>query len=228
MRTLQPPQAASGLRLAPEGARAARQLLPAMPSGAQTRALREASRALRSERPPSQANGRRGARRLPRRLLPRATVRGLRRDGSTRARVRPPRTQTLQHRQRRPRPQLAIGPRRDRHVRRRLCKLSSTTNRPPGRLRARGGSSTVEPRPSKAMMRVRFPSAASNRPVVPGAPRLDAPRPGAWHRDTRRAHRPPPAPTAAPPWAPLPSPHPPAPPAAKAHTSYPAPRPASP
>jgi hypothetical protein len=48
-----------------------------------------------------------------------------------------------------------------RQARRRLCKLSPTPHRPQGRLRARGGSSTVEPRPSKAMMRVQFPSAAS-------------------------------------------------------------------
>jgi hypothetical protein len=54
------------------------------------------------------------------------------------------------------------GPaRRDRHVRRGLCKLSSSANGCPSAIRPRGGSSTVEPRPSKAMMRVRFPSAAS-------------------------------------------------------------------
>src|ERR1700733_9455770 len=52
------------------------------------------------------------------------------------------------------------SPRRDQQVRGRLCKLSSSPYRPARRIRARGGSSTVEPRPSKAMMRVRFPSAA--------------------------------------------------------------------
>jgi hypothetical protein len=45
-------------------------------------------------------------------------------------------------------------------MRGRLCKLSSSADRAEGWVRACGGSSTVEPRPSKAMMRVRFPSAA--------------------------------------------------------------------
>jgi hypothetical protein len=58
------------------------------------------------------------------------------------------------------RPQLAASDRRDAQVRRRLCKLSSSPDRSTRRFRPRGGSSTVEPRPSKAMMRVRFPSAA--------------------------------------------------------------------
>ena len=58
------------------------------------------------------------------------------------------------------RDRVAERPRRDGKVRGRLCKLSSTPHRETGRLRSCGGSSTVEPRPSKAMMRVRFPSAA--------------------------------------------------------------------
>jgi hypothetical protein len=59
--------------------------------------------------------------------------------------------------------QMAGPARRDRHVRRGLCKLSSSANGCPSAIRPRGGSSTVEPRPSKAMMRVRFPSAASRQ-----------------------------------------------------------------
>jgi hypothetical protein len=51
--------------------------------------------------------------------------------------------------------------RRDRQGRGSLCELSSSANRPPWWVRTRGGSSTVEPRPSKAMTRVRVPSAAS-------------------------------------------------------------------
>ncbi len=161
LRPLRATQAAIGLRLAPKGSRATRQLLPDMWGGIQTRALRSASRPAHRERPPAQASYRRRARRAPHSVLPRAAVRGLRRDRSARPGVRPHRAQALQHRAGRPRPQLAVRAGRDRHVRRRLCKLSSSTNRLPGWVRTRGGSSTVEPRPSKAMMRVRFPSAAS-------------------------------------------------------------------
>jgi hypothetical protein len=55
---------------------------------------------------------------------------------------------------------LAGRARRDCKVRGGLCKLSSTPHREAGRLPPRGGSSTVEPRPSKAMTRVQVPSAA--------------------------------------------------------------------
>jgi hypothetical protein len=55
------------------------------------------------------------------------------------------------------------------------CHRRRTARR--GAVRARGGSSTVEPRPSKAMMRVRFPSAAlcgptaaAPTPAPPSAP----------------------------------------------------------
>ncbi len=77
LRALRAAQAGVGLRLVPEGARTARQLLPGMPGGLQTRALRGAPRALRRECPSPQAGDHRGARRPPRGLLPRATVRRL-------------------------------------------------------------------------------------------------------------------------------------------------------
>lgn len=93
------------------------------------------------------------------------------------------------------------SPRRDQQVRRRLCKLSSSPYRPSGRVCARGGSSTVEPRPSKAMMRVRFPSAALRLTVSRQPP--------------RQAGAPPPARSL---------PHPPTRGAAKARTSCRAPR----
>jgi hypothetical protein len=147
--------------------------------------------------------------------------------GRSSPRSRPRRTQARQHREGHRRPRLATAARRAPHARPRLCKLSSSTNRPPGRLRACGGSSTVEPRPSKAMMRVRFPSAASGarrpepssasaRPSVsrPGASEPSASRPAG----PSRTKPPRPSPTAAPPWAPPPT-HPPAPAAATAHTS---------
>ncbi len=102
------------------------------------------------------------ANRLPRRALPQASMRRLRRARPARPRVRPCRAQELRHRGRAAQPQLAVGPRRDRRLRGGLCKLSSSADGPARRVRARGGSSTVEPRPSKAMMRVQFPSAASS------------------------------------------------------------------
>jgi hypothetical protein len=105
---------------------------------------------------------------------------------SARARVRPPRRQVVHDLKRAPRPQLEERPRRDRQVRRRLCKLSSSPDRRSRRISPRGGSSTVEPRPSKAMMRVRFPSAALRPPLrpfglnpsAPGSRWVCAPRPG--------------------------------------------------
>lgn len=70
------------------------------------------------------------------------------------------------------RPGMAERPGRDGKVRGGLCKLSSSPHRSAGRLRTRGGSSTVEPRPSKAMMRVRFPSAALSSGPLTTAPPL--------------------------------------------------------
>jgi hypothetical protein len=123
-------------------------------------------------------------------------------------------------------PQLAGRARRDRQVRRRLCKLSSSANRSSSRIRPRGGSSTVEPRPSKAMMRVRFPSAASTRSRLAAGTR--AASPPALAATTRLSPAAParPAP-AAPPSAP-PPPRPRAPAEATAQTSCPEPRRASP
>jgi hypothetical protein len=97
--------------------------------------------------------------------------------------------------------QLGVGARRDPQVRDRLCKLSSATNRSTWRVRARGGSSMVEPRPSKAMMRVRSPSAASS-----AASKAVAPIPAGLRS------------TAAPRWAPRPTRQP-GPAAATARTS---------
>jgi len=81
-RTVRATQASVRLRMAPQGACAAGQLLPAVPQGLQTRALRGKPRALHRQRPPSQAGDRAGTRRPPRRVLSRATVRGLRGDRS--------------------------------------------------------------------------------------------------------------------------------------------------
>jgi hypothetical protein len=144
-----------------------------------------------------------------------------------RPRVRPSRIEELRHREGPARPPLAGRPRRDRQMRRRLCKLSSSANGPSGRLRACGGSSTVEPRPSKAMMRVRFPSAASTGRALTAA---SEPQRGTGPDWRHRLGLAPPrvvpsTPTAAPPPAP-PRPHPPAPAAARGPSSCRAPHPA--
>ncbi len=77
-----------------------------------------------------------------------------------RLRVRPPTRQGIRHWKGPTRPGMAERARRDGKVRGGLCKLSPSSHRSARRLSSRGGSSTVEPRPSKAMMRVRLPSAA--------------------------------------------------------------------
>ncbi len=104
-------------------------------------------------------------------------------------------------------------------VRRGLCKLSSTPNRPPGRIRARGGSPTVEPRPSKAMMRVRFAARPLRR--KPNTTPAQSLADGLCAALPRRLD-----PPAAPPPAP-PPPRPPTQAAAKAQTSCPEPHRAS-
>jgi hypothetical protein len=161
LRTLPAEQAELRFRLAPQGARTTRQLLPDLQSGLQTRALHKAPRALHRERRTAQTGPDRAANRLSDRAVPRAPVRRLRRVRPAGSRVRPSRAQELRHRCSPAQPQLAGNPRRDRRLRGGLCKLSSSADCPSRRLRARGGSSTAEPRPSKAMMRVQFPSAAS-------------------------------------------------------------------
>ena len=104
--------------------------------------------------------------------------------GPSRARVRPSERKALRYRAGPQRPAMERTAGRDSQVRGRLCKLSSSPNGSEGPFCARGGSSTVEPRPSKAMMRVRFPSAALARlgpelsPSAPGRPPVCAPRRG--------------------------------------------------
>ena len=150
------------VRMAAQTARTAGQLLQAVPLGLREGALRGQQTAVHRSIAAPQASACRGAGDLPDRVLQVTSLRGLRRDRPGRSRVRPPqRRQGVQHRRRASKPQLAEHSRRDRQMRRGLCKLSSTQDRSSRRLRACGGSSTVEPRPSKAMMRVRFPSAAS-------------------------------------------------------------------
>jgi hypothetical protein len=143
VRTLPWGEAAGGLCLAAEGSRASGQLLPTVPCRLQSRALPGSSPAIHQAGAGQKEGDRGRTARLSRRLSTRASLRRLR-----------------GHR-----------PRRDCKVRGRLCKLSSTPHRSSGWLRSCGGSSTVEPRPSKAMMRVQFPSAALvGRIVVRGTP----------------------------------------------------------
>jgi hypothetical protein len=160
LRSLSEAQADRAIRVAPKGPRTGRQLLRRVPCRLQKGALRGKRPALRSGCPCSQASPSGHACDISHRVLPRACLRRLRRDRPARARVRSQERQALQHFDRPEGPQLAERSRRDCQVRRGLCKLSSTPNRPQGSVRTRGGSSTVEPRPSKAMMRVQFPSAA--------------------------------------------------------------------
>jgi hypothetical protein len=154
------------LRLAPKGAGPARQLLPSVSRCVQTRALCGPPHALRRERLTTKTRADCRAHGRPRCVLARATMHRLRRDRPARPRVRPSWAQELQHRQGPSELHLAVRARRDCKVRRGLCKLSSTSNGPAGPIRTRGGSSTVEPRPSKAMIRVQFPFAASASAVA--------------------------------------------------------------
>jgi hypothetical protein len=147
--------------LAPPRPGAARHLLPRVPSRIQTRALSRQPRALHrsSDTPKRDAHSRAGA--VPRRVSSRATLHRLRRVRPGRAGVRSPGGQGVRHLGGAAGPQMGGRAPRDRQVRGRLCKLSPSADRPPWRFPARGCSSTVEPRPSKAMMRVQFSSAAS-------------------------------------------------------------------
>jgi hypothetical protein len=161
-----PLQQAEGRRrfcLAPESPGAAGQLLPPVSRRVQAGTLRGQQAEVHRFGAAAQEGHCCRAHRVSRGLSTRASLRGLRRGRSCGAGVRPSSGQEIQHREDLEGPQMADRPRRDGKVRGRLCKLSSAPHRTSGRLHPRGGSSTVEPRPSKAMMRVQFPSAAFRR-----------------------------------------------------------------
>jgi hypothetical protein len=160
MRPLRQGEVLRGICLAAKSSGAAGQLLSAMSRGVQAQALSRQPPALHRDGAEAKEGLGRRTHRVCRRVPARASLRRLRGGRPGGPRVRPPQGQEVRHRPRPPRPRLAKRARRDCKVRRGLCKLSPSPHGTPGRLRTRGGSSTVEPRPSKAMMRVRFPSAA--------------------------------------------------------------------
>ena len=94
------------------------------------------------------------------RLLPRPSLRRLRGDRSAGAGVRSPRRQVVRHRPGPSGAKLGGDSRRDLEVRSMLCELPSPPNCLSGWLGSCGCSSTVEPRPSKAITRVQLPSPA--------------------------------------------------------------------
>jgi hypothetical protein len=170
MRALQEGEVAGGIRLATAGARAAGQLLPTLPLRVSPGALPGEQTALYRGCSTAQESAGRRADPVPGRFPTGASLRRLRRGRSRGARVRPPAGQEVWDLRWHAGSPLAGRARRDCKVRGRLCKLSSTPHRKAGRLCPCGGSSTVEPCPSKAMMRVQFPSAALPSSQIGGVP----------------------------------------------------------
>jgi hypothetical protein len=218
LRTLLAVEAASRVCLASEGKGPARQLLSPVSGCIQTRALCGPPRALHRQCVATKARADRRAHGLPHRVLPRAAVRRLRRDRPSGPRVRPHRAQELQHLRGHPRPQMAVGTRRDRAVRGGLRELPSSPNSTPS-----GVCPCLSPKPG-------LRATDANKRATGIEPALKAWK--AFVQPKHFARTPSLNPTAAPPElsAPPPvhpQPHRPAPAAAKAQTNCPEPHQAS-
>jgi hypothetical protein len=218
LRALLAVKAASRVRMASEGKGPARQLLPPVSGCIQTRALCGPPRALHRQCVNSKARADRRAHGLPHRVLPRAAVHRLRRGRPSGPRVRPHRAQELQHLRGHPRPQMAVGTRRDRAMRRGLRKLPSSPNSASRRvyscLSPKSGLSATDPNKR----------ATGIEPVLKAWKAFVQPKHFA-RTPSLHPTAAPPEPSAPPP-AP-PHPHPPTPAAAKAQTSCRAPHRAS-
>jgi len=125
--------------MASKGSGAEGYLLSVVPSGLSPGALPGKQTALHRRRGPTKESSARREVDLPDGLLPRPSMRRLRRDRSDRARVRSPPGQEVRHCHWDPEPQLERRAWGDCKVWRRLCKLSSSPHRKAGRLPPRGG-----------------------------------------------------------------------------------------
>jgi hypothetical protein len=122
-------QAVEQFQLEAERSWSARQHVPGVPSGLQTRALPGEQTALRGSGPGTEAAACAPAHHVSRRVLPVPSLRRLRRDRRGGPRVRPPPRQVLRRRPGAPVSKLAEHPRRDRKVRGGLRQLPQAADR---------------------------------------------------------------------------------------------------